>query len=331
MTAHSIWRPDEGRHVARNSQPRVHPFLLERCEESMQDGATTTLRSLDADIERAKAVLLDLLSRNGGSVSTRRLREQLDSQGIESPQQVIAHLKFPDSSDPLDAFPFRHQGRRFYTPEAFQQLGDVAEDAVESAEASEDGQAEVDAAEPRRRRREEARLSRYVFDALGNLYASDAGPERDYVFDVHHLRPGGDFENVDLLAVHWRSAEIVELVAVEVKLAFTAKLVQQANNYRRFANRVWIAVPVDAALIDAAAVLRELDPLLFEYSVYLGLGILACRRAVGRSYEVGPVQWPRRVELDAVEHAAFLERFRDIFESAGVLAPKDHGKFPKIR
>jgi hypothetical protein len=51
---------------------------------------------------------------------------------------------------------------------------------------------------------------------LENIYQSEHTPEdSDYVFDVHSDRPGSEFENVDLLAVHWRSAKSVELVAVE--------------------------------------------------------------------------------------------------------------------
>jgi hypothetical protein len=148
------------------------------------------------------------------------------------------------------------------------------------------------------------------------------------VFDVHNGRAGNEFENVDVMAVHWRSSKVVELVTVEVKLEFTARLVQQARNYGRFCDRVWLAVPVLAEAADAAGALREFDPMLFEHVVDTGLGILACRRRPGRSYEVLPVHWPRRMRPDLVEKDGFLERYRRQFEQAGVLAPRSGHRFP---
>ena len=53
---------------------------------------------------------------------------------------------------------------------------------------------------------------RYLKDALEDLYASDFGPtDRPCVFDVHHERPGGAFENVDLVAIHWRTWSSVRM------------------------------------------------------------------------------------------------------------------------
>ena len=98
---------------------------------------------------------------------------------------------------------------------------------------------------------------------------------------MHRDRPGSEFENVDVIAVHWRSDEVAEIVTVEVKLDFTARAVQQASNYRRFSDRVWLAVPVTAKLTLAANELRETDPLLFDHVVDVGLGILACRKSRG--------------------------------------------------
>ena len=143
-----------------------------------------------------------------------------------------------------------------------------------------------------------------------------------YVFDVHHDRAGSDYENVNVLAIHWRSSKVAELISVEVKLDFTARLVQQARNYGRFSDRVWIAAPLLAEAADASAALRDFDPQLFEHVVEAGLGILACRRRPGRSYEVLPVHWPRRLAPDPVEKEGFLERYRPHFEQAAVLAPR---------
>jgi hypothetical protein len=106
--------------------------------------------------------------------------------------------------------------------------------------------------------------------------------------------------------------------------------VQQARNYGRFSDRVWIAVPVLAEAADASGALREFDPLLFEHVVDAGLGILACRRRPGRSYEVLPVHWPRRSYPDPVEKELFLERYRRSFEEAGVLAPRGGHRYPAL-
>lgn len=122
----------------------------------------------------------------------------------------------------------------------------------------------------------------------------------------------------------------MELVAVEVKLDFTPRLVQQARNYARFADRVWLAVPITADAGDAAAAVREYDPSLFEHVVETGLGILVCRRRPGKSYEIMPIQWPRRIVPDPLEKAMFLERYRRTFESARVIEPRGRGRYPKL-
>jgi hypothetical protein len=48
-----------------------------------------------------------------------------------------------------------------------------------------------------------------------------------------------------------------------VKLDFTAQLIQQARNYGRFADRVWLAVPVLAEAAEASTALRDFDPMLY--------------------------------------------------------------------
>jgi len=141
-----------------------------------------------------------------------------------------------------------------------------------------------------------------------DLYASDSiSADTNFVFDVHSHRKGSSFENTDLIAIHWRSREVYELITVEVKLEFSAQVVQQALSYTRFSHRAWVAVPVET---DSHWELRERNPTLFEYAISRGLGILACRRRKGRRYEVFAVHWPLRHTLDPLEADEFLERYR---------------------
>jgi len=114
----------------------------------------------------------------------------------------------------------------------------------------------------------------------------------------------------------WANGSVRDLVTVEVKLAFTAHAVQQALNYTRFSHRVWVAVPVQS---NKTPDLPLSFPVFFEYAVSNGLGILACWRRRGRSYDVFPVQWPRRNEVDPLEEERFHERYRAEFEKAGVI------------
>jgi hypothetical protein len=292
-------------------------------------------------------VLRDLLNKEG-CVSSLALREALERRGIPDARDMVIRLRYFDFDAPDDVqFPkpdFRWHGhaRSFYSPERYQTLqkaeevkATVAENEEVAAAAtdSEEAEEEVYAAARARPkyRQEERRLGAYAVSTLESLYQSEHTPEdSDYVFDVHSDRPGTEFENVDLLAVHWRSSKTVELIAVEVKLDFTARLVQQARNYSRFADRVWIAVPVLAELSEAANALRDFDPMLFEHVVDSGLGILACRRRPGRSYEVVPVHWPRRIDPDPVEKELFLERYRKHFEAAGVLPPRGGRRYPSL-
>ena len=126
---------------------------------------------------------------------------------------------------------------------------------------------------------------------------------------------------------------IVELVTVEVKTDFTPPLVQQASSYKRFSDRVWIAVPIPVPGVDpadAAEAIRDHDRLLFDHVVDLGLGILACRRERGSAYRVFPVHWPRKLEPYPVEREAFLERYRAHLEEAQVLRPVSGARYPAI-
>jgi hypothetical protein len=296
----------------------------------------------------AAGVLAGLLKEGKGIVSSRALRSALEKKGFANARQVVIQLKYYDfDSTPSEELP-RPEGRWYshaksiYSEEAYEALRQQREQHAASAEkaeaeveivekpAEEEG-APVAPSERRRNRQEESRLGAYVLDALQGIYESDATPEDcEWTFDVHNERAGNDYENVDLLALHWRSERIVEIITVEVKLDFTSRLVQQAKNYARFSDRVWIAVPVLADSADISAALREFDPLLFEHVIQAGLGILACRRRRGRSYEVLPVHWPRRLEPDPMERETFIDRYRTCFEEAGVIEPRSGKRYPNI-
>jgi hypothetical protein len=131
--------------------------------------------------------------------------------------------------------------KSFYSEERYAKLKSAQEQQATTAEQAEQPEvAEVEADEEeqdgpqkerRRNRQEERRLGTYVVSALENIYQSDHTPEEaPYVFDVHSDRAGTEFENVDVMAAHWRSPKVVELVTVEVELDSTARLVQQARN-----------------------------------------------------------------------------------------------------
>jgi hypothetical protein len=288
-------------------------------------------------------VLHELLQQNAGLVSSHALRLALEQRKVPDARRLVVSLKYFDFDAPTDGRPapsFRwySHAKSFFSEERYARLKTVQEQKATSAEqvasiadveAHDEDEAESPPKERRRNRQEERRLGTYVVSTLENIYQSDHMPEdAPYVFDVHNDRAGTEFENVDVMAAHWRSPKVVELIAVEVKLDFTARLVQQARNYTRFADRVWLAVPVLAEASDASGALREFDPLLFEHVVAAGRGTRACRRRPGRSYEAMPVHWPRRTRPDAVEKEAFLERYRRCFEQAGVLAPRGGHRYP---
>jgi hypothetical protein len=257
---------------------------------------------------------------------------------------MVIRLRYFDFDAPSDdlkpTFRWYGHAKSLYSPERYQKLqraeeakaSDAERQEVVAAQTAAPDDDEETASQNRERpryRQEERRLGAYVATSLESIYQSEHAPDdSEYVFDVHSDRPGTEFENVDLIAVHWRSPKSVELVAIEVKLDFTARLVQQARNYARFADRVWIAVPVLAEAGEASSALRDFDPQLFEHVVDVGLGILACRRRPGRSYEALPVHWPRRCYPDPVEKELFLERYRRQFEAANVLPPRGGRRYP---
>lgn len=280
-----------------------------------------------ADWKKLVAILPHALSANLGCVSSIELNRRLKENGVREPQRTLSRLKFLDWSSDTPSFPrpsvrVYHVGRSFLDAEAHKKHLEERE-----AQADQEAAKEV-ASEPtaRPRKQDEARLVSYVCDELSNMYTNDWDEKRPCVFKVHERRPLSDYENVDVLAVRWRSAVRYDVVAVEVKLRFSAQLIQQANNYRRFADRVWIACPVESPLDEAANWLQSENQRLFDYAVDSGLGILACKRMVGRRYEVVPVHWPMQNRCDPVDRDALLEAYFDQFIEAGVATPAQ-GRF----
>lgn len=288
----------------------------------------------EAQLSVAKAVLNELLESTSGTVPLKKVRDGLTNRGIINVNELIGQLRLQDSE--LLGQKIYFQKNKFFSADAYRVFQDRAVKAAEEAAANAPPTAEADpeavesAPKKREHRQEEARLVSYLKPAMEEIYLSDVKPDSEYVFDVHNDRAGTDYENVDVLAVHWRGRDIAELIAVEAKLEFSAKLVQQANNYRRFADRVWIAVPVRVSLDKAATWLRLENPLLFDYLVDLGIGIFACRRGMGKRYEIQAIQWPRQCQPSKIERQEFIKRHRDCLEEAKVVAPENHQSFPSL-
>lgn len=291
------------------------------------------------DWELGFRLLGDHLSSNDGCISTKALVKELRKHGIDDPRSLVAALQFfdPDSSSErgisAPSFRFGHLGRSFYSEERYRQ--ELKNQEKATAQKAEDASREVSSISPeeviipRTYRQDEARLVTYVKSALEEIYASDVGPEdTDFVFDVHSARKGTSFENVDLIAVHWRSPNFCDLITVEVKLEFSPQVVQQALNYTRFSHRVWVAVLVET---DSRNELPKRHPALFDYAVSRGLGVLACRRRKGRSYEVLPVHWPLRNQPDPLAEEEFIERYREQFETAEAVDTKQKRLRPRFR
>jgi hypothetical protein len=291
------------------------------------------------DWELAFRVLGEQLASHGGCISAVALRRELERRhSVVDARPLVVELQFfdPESSRergiPVPSFRFRYLLRSFYSEERYvqaqkKQEDETAEEAEDASRAASTAPLEEITVKPANRQ-EEARLVAYVKSALEDLYASDAGPEdTPFVFDVHSARRGGSFENVDLIAVHWRSRSFCDLITVEVKLEFSPHVVQQALSYTRFSHRAWVAVPVEG---DSTAYLPRRYPALFDYAISRGLGVLACRRRQGRSYEVTPVHWPLRNQGDPLQEQEFIERYREQFEKAGVIEP-ERGRFPRFR
>ncbi len=288
--------------------------------------------SFDEQVKAGLDILRGMLETLDGKVSIVGFKREMRSKGVREVEKVVTRIKFHDFDEDDDEmrpllpdvnFRCYRRDRSFYSKEKFQELENkISEDAKET---SEDVAVDEDIQEtsPSRRkvnRQEEAYLVGYVYNELADIYSSDFGSESDPIsFDVHNMRPGSEYENVDVLAVHWISESIVESVTVEVKLEFTSRLVQQANNYRRFSHRVWIAVPIEGKLNEAASFLRQTNLALYEYVVELGIGILACRKGQGDKYTVQAVHWPSLNHPSRLEFDQFIGRHIDTFRDARCL------------
>lgn len=309
--------------------------------DSVDNVETTSEASTPSkqDWELAFRVLGEQLRLHEGCISTVALGRELKKHGIDDARPLMVALQFfdPESSRErgisAPSFKFGHRGRSFYSEERYKQ--EVANQEKATAEEAEDASREASAlppeeiAIPRANRQEEARMVKYVKSALEELYASDVGPEdTEFVFDVHSDHKGGSFENVDLIAVHWRSRDFCDLITVEVKLEFSARAVQQALNYRRFSNRTWVAALVET---DSRDEIPRRYPALFDYAISCGLGVLGCRRRQGSSYDVLPVHWPLRSQPDPLQEEEFIKRYRDHFEEAGAVEREQKRPTPRFR
>lgn len=277
----------------------------------------------EQELKRAATILAQLIQSGEGRVSTKAFKAALRDEKLVDIEGILDQLKYQEKNlFPNGEIPtWKYFGASFYSETAYAQVMKEEEEDSDSAE-NIDEENEI---EPERKKNKspEAKLGKYVKAALEDIYDSDHASD-EYVFDVHTERPASDYRNVDLIAIDWRSPQHVDLISVEVKMDFTTKLVQQAANYTRFSNRVWIAVPlpVNTDPAGASQTLRNKDPLLFDHVIELGIGILACRKSMGSSYEVFPIHWPRLLKPIELERHNFLECYREHFERALVLQRK---------
>jgi len=264
-----------------------------------------------------KDTLIDLL-RETGTVSIKKLKSKLREANHANVDQIVEELSAMNSR-------WKKIGRSFCTPEKYEQVKAEQSEELQEQGASEelpdDEQREDTAEKPNKKAKEKRLCDSYLLPFLRSLYYTDLNNDNEVAFCVQGERPSGQFRNVDLIATYWRDQETAELVTVEAKLRFNAQVVQQAANYSRFSHRVWIAVVVETGIEVEEIIpsLREEDPLLFEYVLSLGLGVIACQPGRGGSYDCYPVQWPRKQEPDSYEKQTFLEDYRDTFERAGLL------------
>jgi hypothetical protein len=268
---------------------------------------------------RTPSEILQELLRDTGIVSTTKLKSKLRENGITEVEAVVEELN-------SDSALWKKVDRSFCTHEKFVEL-EESEPAPGESEIDEDNEDdetfEKASTRETRRRSEEKRLCEgYVLPFLKSLYHSAAKPkEFENIFVVQDLRPSSDLRNVDIIAVNWRTEEIAELATIEVKLSFCSQLLQQAANYRRFSHRVWVAVKVQSGIEveEIAASLIEKDALLFDQILHLGLGIIACQKGRGNSYNCYPIQWPQKQVPDEFEKLTFMQDYRETFEQAGLL------------
>ncbi|MBI2192622.1 MAG: hypothetical protein HYU36_11625 [Planctomycetes bacterium] len=305
---------------------------------------TTTDQSenvLLPDLAKAYDLLQCLLEEDGGIVSTQKLRKYLEKQlsiDEKNARGAVNGLKFLGDEDVQEMgrpeAKIFHQGWNFYSAEKYREVQkQTEEEAEKKISRDEENKEKQDETTPAKYNHEETKVARYVQKLLETIYASDevleeddgGDEEHEFVFDVQNYKPGSAYENVDLIAVHWRNAQRVEVVAVEVKLGFDPKAIHQACNYTRFCHRVWVAVCIKAKLTEAGNELRSQNLGLFEYAVSQGLGIIACRRTQGKGYEALPIHWPRLQNPDPAEKDEFVQKYRENFVKAGVIEKKKRG------
>ena len=300
--------------------------LTETIESQTSTHPTPSVENLGS----AYDLLQQLLKTNEGVISNVQFKRDIMSR-LKLPEdlatQCVKVLQFLADAEAeqrvgrKDAKTYYH-GRSFISKERYNEaLRQTDKEAEQKGqEAEEEREPEQPEKESPQNRQEEARLGVYVKAALERIYDSEnISKDTPHVFDVHQERPGSSFENVDLIAIDWRSATTVDLVSIEVKLEFSARAVHQACSYMRFSHRIWVACVVTSEATDAALELRTTDPGLFDYVLSRGIGILACRRTQGRGYAVFPIQWPQWQNPEPVEKELFVERYRTVFEQAGVV------------
>ena len=275
-------------------------------------------------------LLQQLLKTSEGMVSNVQFKRDIISK-LKLPEHLAAQcvkvLQFLDDAEAEQRVGRKgaktyYHARSFLSKERYSDalLQTDNEAEQKGQEAQNEREPEQPEKESRQNRQEEARLGVYVKAAMERIYDSEnVSKDTPHVFDVHQERPGSSFENVDLIAIDWRSATTVDLVSIEVKLDFSAIAVHQACSYMRFSHRVWVACVVTSEANSAALELRTTDSGLFDYVLSRGIGILACRRTQGRGYVVFPIHWPQWQNPEPVEKELFIERYRATFEQAGVV------------
>ena len=270
-------------------------------------------------------ILKDGLEKNDGILSSKLLRAYLNSPNIKDIEEVFRQLKYYDQDNPFDVsfdrpdFKWLHKGRSFYSEERYNKEFAVADkEEIEILEEKSEEEGPIDFERKRAYKKSEEKLCKYIEYELKTIYDSKIRPDNENVFSVYRRKSGGCYGNVDLLAVSWITEKDFELVAIEVKLKFNEELVQQACNYGRFADRVWIAFPVVGNPFECASVLRESNPLLFDCVLDMGLGILAVGRVgKGGRYTVKPIHWARRLAPNKADRLDFTERYKEYLEEAG--------------
>lgn len=279
-------------------------------------------------LHTAADILLELLKKRN-SISSVLLSRELDRANITNQKPILDALsRIADGATDDEGVAnfvgkIFKRGRTFYSKSGLDTLEKEAE-RMESAAISEVQQSEADEEiqvpkkEKVKRKQDEARLIPHIMQAIANIYQDDATPEGvKYVFGVHNTHAGNEFENVDVLGFHWRAQEDIEVVTVEAKLEFTARLVQQANNYRRFSHRVWIALPGHTE-----NTLRDEDQHLFDFVIESGLGIMLSQNSK-KNIEFRPIHWPRLQAPNRFEMLRFQERYLDQFTEARAAQRKD--------